>query len=245
MENTKDKDYWQKKGQGHRERLREKYQQVGLDGFSDVEVLEFLLCIGTPRRDVKEIAKEVLKRFKSLSGALSQPKEKLMEIKGIGQKNVLYLLLIRDVAKRYLQDKLKEGPVFLNSNNVYEYLGYSMSDLKREVFKVLLLNAKNRLIEDIDLFQGNQKESAVYPSEVIRICLEKGASSVILVHNHPSGDTKPSLEDKDITKRLVWAGRLMDIKILDHIIIGNKEYFSFKDSGLMDEYSFQYDQRFR
>lgn len=239
-----DKEYWSQKGKGHRERLRDKYSKFGLDGFSDEEVLEFLLTIGTPRKDVKGIAREALKQYKSLSGVLSLSKERLMEIDGIGPKNVLYLTLIRDVAKRYLKDKAKQEVNFLKSRDVYDYLMFSMKDLKREVFKVLFLNNKNQLLEDLDLFQGSIRESVVYPREVMAMALEKHAASLIAVHNHPSGDTTPSIQDKDLTKRLVWAGRLLEIRVLDHLIVGQKGFFSFADSGLIEEYSKEYERKY-
>lgn len=239
----KDKGYWSQKGQGHRQRLRDKYAKFGLEGFSDEEVLEFLLTIGTPRKDVKGIARQALKQFKTISGVLSQSKERLMQIDGIGPKNVLYLTLIRDVAKRYLKDKASNQVSFLRSQDVYDYLLYTMKDLKREVFKVLFLNNKNNLLEDIDLFQGGIRESAVYPREIMAFALEKQAASLIAVHNHPSGDTTPSVQDKEITKRLVWAGRLLDISVLDHLIVGKDGFFSFADAGLIEEYSRDYERK--
>ncbi len=240
----RDKEYWSQKGKNHRERLRQKYSKFGLEGFSDEEVLEFLLTIGTPRRDVKEVAREALREFKTLSGVLSLNKEKLTRIKGIGPKNVLYLTLIRDIAKRYLKDKAKDSTNFSKSSDVYEYLQYSMKDLSREVFKVLFLNTKNQLLEDMDIFQGSIKESVVYPREVMAIALEKHAASIIAAHNHPSGDPTPSIQDKEITRRLVWAGRLMDIRLLDHIIVGKKGFYSFGDAGIIEEYSKEYERRF-
>ena len=149
------KEDWQKKGEGHRQRLRDKFIEGGLERFSDEEVVEFLLTLGTPRKDTKLQAREALKKFGSLSGVLSAPIGKLSEIKGIGQKNALYLNLAHQVAGRYLKDRARDKAFFGSSKAVFDYLFHSLRDLKREVFKVLFLNRKNQLIADQDLFLGS------------------------------------------------------------------------------------------
>jgi DNA repair protein RadC len=239
-----DKQDWQKKGQGHRLRLRDKFAEAGLERFSDEEVVEFLLTLGTPRRDVKPQAREALKKFGNLSAVLSAPKEKLMDIKGIGPKNALYLNLVHQVARRYLQDRAKGKAFFSSSRAVFDYLFHSMRDLKREVFKVLFLNRKNELISDQDVFLGSLTGSAIYPREVIRLALEHSAAALVFVHNHPSGDPAPSVEDRKLTRDLVWASQLLMIQVLDHVIIGNNTYYSFADEGLIRTYLEDFEQRF-
>ena len=239
-----DKEEWQKKGEGHRHRLRDKFIHGGLDRFSDEEVVEFLLTLGTPRRDVKTEAREAMKRFGNLSGVLSAPIEKLTQIKGIGEKNALYLSFIHHVAGRYLRDRAR-GKAFLSSSKaVFEYLFHSMRDLKREVFKVLFLNRKNELIMDQDVFLGSLTGSAVYPGEIMAIALENRAAALVFIHNHPSGDPSPSAEDKKLTRNLVWSSRLLMIQVLDHIIIGNNTYYSFADEGLIKNFVKEYEQKF-
>jgi len=147
-----EKEEWQNRGQGHRKRLRDKFAEGGLDRFSDEEVVEFLLTLGTPRKDVKLQAREALKKFGNLSGVLSAPISKLREISGIGPKNALYLNLVHQVAARYLRDKARNKSFFGSSKAVFDYLFHSMRDLKREVFKVLYLNRKNELIAEQDVF---------------------------------------------------------------------------------------------
>jgi DNA repair protein RadC len=231
------------RGTGHRGRLREKFLEGGIDRFSDEEVIEFLLTLGTPRKDVKLQAREAMKKFGSLSGTLSAPVSELTEIKGIGSKNALYLGLVHQVAGRYLRDKVK-GNVFFNSSKaVFDFLFHSMRDLKREVFKVLLLNRKNEFILDQDVFLGSLTGSAVYPREIMSLALEQKAASLVFVHNHPSGDPDPSSEDRDLTRSLVWCSRLLMIQVLDHIIIGNNSYYSFADEGLINLFIKEYDQR--
>ncbi len=215
-------------------RLRQKFAEGGLERFSDEEVIEFLLTLGTPRRDVKPQAREALKRFATLSGVLSAPTEKLLEIPGIGPKNVLYLSLVQQVAGRYLRDKAIGKSFFGSSRSVFDYLFHSMRALKREVFKVLLLNRKNELITDQDVFQGSLTGSAVYSREIVTLALEHKAAALVFVHNHPSGDPSPSPEDFSLTRELVWACQLLMIQVLDHVIIGRETYYSFADEGLIE-----------
>jgi DNA repair protein RadC len=232
-----------KKGEGHRHRLREKFIDGGLDRFSDEEVVEFLLTLGTPRKDVKPQAREALKKFGSLSGVLSAPINKLTKIKGIGPKNALYLNLSHQVAARYLRDRAKGRSFIGSSKAVFDYLFHTMRDLKREVFKVLLLNRKNELLDDQDLFEGSLTGSAVYPREVMTLALEKRAAALVFVHNHPSGDPSPSVEDKRLTRDLVWACQLLMIQVLDHVIIGRDTYYSFADEGIIKRFIDEYEQK--
>lgn len=239
-----EKEGWQEKGAGHRKRLRDKFAEAGLERFSDEEVVEFLLTLGTPRRDVKPQAREALKKFGTLSGVLSAPREKLRQIKGIGPKNALYLNLVHQVARRYLKDRAKGKTLFSSSKAVFDYLFHSMRDLKREVFKVLFLNRKNELLTDQDVFFGGLTGSAIYPREVVTLALDHGAAALVFVHNHPSGDPAPSSEDRKLTRDLVWASHLLMIQVLDHVIIGNNAYYSFADGGLIKDYIRQFEQRF-
>jgi len=236
-------EQWRKRVEGHRQRLRERFLEGGLSRFSDEEVIEFLLTLGTPRKDMKPCAREALRKFGTLSGVLSAPFEDLLEIKGIGKKNALYLKLVHQIARRYLRDRAKMKPFFTSSREIFDYLFHSMRDLKREVFKVLFLNRKNQLIKDKDIFHGSLTGSAVYPREIIIEALDSGASALVFVHNHPSGDPRPSKEDMRLTRDLVWASKLMTIDVLDHIIIGFNTYFSFADQGLINEYTQQYHER--
>jgi DNA repair protein RadC len=240
-----EKEDWQSRGRGHRERLRERFLSGGIERFTDEEVVEFLLTLGTPRRDVKPEAREALKKFGSLSGVLSAPLEKLMEIKGIGPKNALYLSLIHHVAGRYLRDRAVGRSFFGSSRAVYEYLFHSMRDLKREVFRVLFLNRKNELLTDQDVFQGSLTGSAVYPREIMTLALEYRAAALVFVHNHPSGDPTPSPEDQRLTRDLVWAASLLMIQVLDHVIIGQGTYYSFADDGMIRRFNGEFARAFQ
>ena len=222
--------------QGHRERLREKFRRSGLAGFLDYEIVELLLSIGTPRRDCKRPAREALKEFKSLRGVLEAPAEELQRIRGIGSRNAFGLRLIHEVSRRFLRDRMIGRPACHSSREVYEYLTHALRDQKREQFKVIFLDSKNQVLTEKTLFEGTVDSSAVYPREVIKDALRVGAAALIFAHNHPSGDPEPSLCDKEVTRDLVFAARLVEIRVLDHIVIGNNRYFSFADEGFIDEY---------
>jgi len=240
-----EKEDWQNRGEGHRQRLRDKFEEGGLDRFSDEEVVEFLLTLGTPRKDVKLQAREALEKFGSLSGVLSAPISKLTEISGIGPKNALYLSLVHHVAGRYLRDGARNKNFFGSSKAVFDYLFHSMRDLKREVFKVLYLNRKNELIADQDVFLGSLTGSAVYPREIMTQALECRAAALVFVHNHPSGDPSASAEDRKLTRDLVWASQLLMIQVLDHVIIGHNTYYSFADDGLIQAFIKDFQQTFQ
>jgi DNA repair protein RadC len=223
-------------GEGHRWRLREKFLIGGLQGFLDYEIVELLLTLGTPRRDCREPAKRAMERFKVLRQVLEADEAELQEIEGIGPHNVFGIRLVQEVSRRFLKEKMLSRPACHSSKEVFDYLYHSLRDAKKEQFKVLFLDAKNYILEEKTFFEGTVDSSAVYPREVIKAAIRFGASSLICVHNHPSGDPEPSESDREITKELVFATNIMQIKVLDHIIIGNNRYFSFADQGLIEDY---------
>jgi len=222
--------------EGHRRRLRQKFLQGGLAGFLDYEIIELLLTLGTPRKDCKSAAKKALKRFKTLSAVLEAAEEDLQEIPGVGPHNIFGIKLIREVSRRFLKDRMMSRQVCNSSQAVFDYLYHTMRESTREKFKVLFLDAKNRIIDERTIFEGTVDSSVVYPREIIRAALKFNAISLIFVHNHPSGDPDPSQCDRDITKDLVFSAGVMQIKVLDHIIIGRNCYFSFADEGLIEDY---------
>jgi DNA repair protein RadC len=219
------------KGQGHRQRLRERFLAAGLDGFQDYEVIELLLTLGTPRKDCKDAAKDIISRFKGLQGALEASPSELCEIDGVGPRNLLGLKLIKAVADRYLEKKLIRKNPINNSKELFDYLFHSIRDKRREYFKAVFLDSKNRVIASETLSEGTLTASSVYPREVILAALNHHAAALIFAHNHPSGDPKPSPEDMSITRQLVFAGRLMGMTVHEHIVIGDNRYFSFADQG--------------
>jgi DNA repair protein RadC len=172
-----------------------------------------------------------LKQFKTLQGVLEATPEDLGRVNGIGPKNLIGIKLIEAVTERYLSRKLERKNPLNNSRELFDYLYYSMRDKQRERFKVILLDAKNRVIVSKTLFKGTLTASSVYPREIVRTALNHQAAAVIFAHNHPSGDPKPSKEDFAITRQLIFACRVMGITVHEHIVIGNNQYFSFADQG--------------
>jgi DNA repair protein RadC len=219
------------KGRGHRHRLREKFLSAGLAGFHDYEVIELLLTLGTPRKDCKDAAKAALSRLKTLQGVLEAGVQELCRVPGIGPKNMIGIRLVRAVAERYLEKRLVLKDPIHNSRELFDYLYHGMRDKGRECFKVIYLDAKNRVIDAATLFEGTLTASAVYPREVVAAAIENRAAALIFAHNHPSGDPDPSSEDVAITRQLVFACQVMGITVHEHIVIGDGRYFSFADQG--------------
>ncbi len=219
------------KGEGHRQRLRERFLASGLSGFLDYEVVELLLTLGTPRRDCKDAAKAAIQKFKSLRGVMEAGVAELCTVKGIGPKNVFSIRLIQAVSERYLEERVLMKEPLNNSKALFDYLYSSMSSKHQECFKVIFLDAKNRVIAAEDLFKGTLTASAVYPREVVRAALDRHAAAVIFAHNHPSGDPEPSDADFSITRQLVFACLTMGILVHEHLVIGDNRYFSFADNG--------------
>ena len=222
--------------EGHRKRLRERFLKSGISGFHDYEVVELLLSLGTPRRDCKQAAKEAIKKFQTLRGVLEAPPEELQKISGIGAHSAFGIKLVQEVAREFLKAKMLEKPFYSSSQEVFDYLYHSMRGLKKEVFKVLYLTSQNQIIDAVDLSEGTVNSSSVSPREVIEGAIKNNAVALIFVHNHPSGVTDPSTNDKSLTRELVYAGRIMRIRVLDHIIIGDNRYYSFAGEGLIEEY---------
>ncbi|MFC1516697.1 DNA repair protein RadC [Thermodesulfobacteriota bacterium] len=231
------------KGEGHRNRLREKFLSSGLSGFHDYEVIELLLTLATPRKDCKSAAKRALKRFKTLQGVLEASSKNLCEVEGIGPKNQFGIKLIKAVAERFLEKKLIRKDPLNNSKELFDYLYLNIRDKNRECFKVLFLDAKNKVIAIETLFEGTLTASSVYPREVVRAALDHHAAALIFAHNHPSGDPKPSTDDVSLTRQLVLACRVMGITVHEHLIIGNNRYFSFADQGYLTRMTREFDMQ--
>jgi DNA repair protein RadC len=225
-----------KSQEGHRKRLRDRFNQSGLSAFLDYEIVEVLLTLGTSRKDCKPQAKEAVKRFKTLRGVLEAPAEELQKIKGITAHNVFVIKFMQEITRRFLKEQVLVKPYSRSSREVFDYLYHSMRDLKKEVFKVMFLDSQNHVIEIEDLFEGTLNASAIYPREVIQSAVKHSAAALIFVHNHPAGDPQPSDNDKQITQELVFAANIMQIKVLDHIVVGDNRYFSFADAGLIERY---------
>jgi len=222
------------KREGHRGRLRTKFLTAGLDGFLDYEVVELLLTLGTPRRDCKQLAKEALKKFVNLQEVLDASPEELQQVKGIGPSNIFGLKLFQAVSGRYQKGKLLKKKTLISPETVARFLREKLGREKKEYFVVLSLDSRNNLIKISDVSVGTLDTSLVHPREVFTEVLLAHAAQVILAHNHPSGDLEPSEEDLTITKKLVEAGKILGIEVLDHIIVSKEGFLSFKEKNLIN-----------
>lgn len=217
--------------EGHRARLKDRFASLGADGLADYELLELLLTYAIPRRDVKPIAKALILRFGSLAQVFEAEKKELTEVDGIGEHVASLLLLCNALGVHTTKSKLQQKPHMDNLDAVIQYLHARMDHLKHEEFHVLFFDVKSNLIADETLFKGTTSGAAVYPKEVVRKALSHGASSILIAHNHPSGDITPSPEDEDVTMRIAQASAIMDITLHDHLIIGKGGHYSFAENG--------------
>jgi len=218
--------------EGHRKRLREKFLDSGLSGFLDYEVIELLLTLGTPRRDCKQPAKEALLKFKSLTKVLDSTVEELQQIKGVGPSNVFGIKLFHAIFERYSKEKIQPDILLNSSSSIFNYLREKIGREKKECFVVLCFDTKSRLIVD-EVSIGTLNASLIHPREVFNLAVKNHTSHIIVAHNHPSGDPTPSPEDIATTKRLVEAGKILGITVVDHIVVTNNSYSSHKEMGLI------------
>lgn len=218
---------------GHRQRLRERFLKSAGDGFPDYELLELLLCMARPRGDMKPLAKALLREFGSFAAVVSAEPDALMKVPGIGEAAVAALKVARESAARLLRADVMDRPVLGNWQRVLDYCRATMAHDQAEQFRILFLNAKNALIADECQQKGTVNHTPVYPREVIKRALDLGASALILVHNHPSGDPEPSKDDIAITRDIRDAGAKLGIQLHDHVIVAKGGITSFKTRGLL------------
>ena len=220
---------------GHRQRLRERFQKAGLASLADYEVVELLLTLAIPRSDVKEPAKALIARFGNLRGILDAPTEQVQEIKGVGNVAPVALQIIRAAATLYLQQSTEGKNISADSQTLAAFWRMRIGSLVNEVFEVAYLDSGLRLVRDSveRLEEGTIDRATVYPRRVVESALRHGASAIVLAHNHPNGDVKPSEQDKLLTRALVMATETVQLKIIDHLIVSKDESFSFKKAGLL------------
>jgi len=215
--------------------LQGRFIRSGFEGFSDQETFELFVSLCLPRRGYRKLAKECLDRFTDLSGFLAASPQEL-ERAGVTPYCMFGIKLLHELPAEVLKKKIIEQPFYKSSHEVFDYLYYSMRDLKKEVFKAIYLNSRNQIIDTEDLFEGTLESIPISPREIVDSAIKHDSAAVIFVHNHPSGDTTPSKGDKQLTRDLVFIGNIIQIKVLDHIIIGGNKYFSFADEGLIEKY---------
>ncbi|MFW5794282.1 MAG: RadC family protein [Bacillota bacterium] len=210
------------------ERPRERLLAYGPDGLSNYELLAIILRIGRKNESVIDLSKRVINELNSLSDLREKTVAELVKIKGIGKTKAITILASLELGKRVLL--IKEDKLQINSpKSVYDLLNYDLKDLKQEVLIALYLDLKTNLIAKKEIFRGGLAQSLVHPREVFKYAVKYSAFQIILVHNHPSGDPYPSKQDLELTKIMKKAGKLLQINILDHIIIGKNSYLSINE----------------
>jgi DNA repair protein RadC len=214
---------------GHRQRLRERFEQSGFNGFHDYEVIELLLSYAIPRRDVKPLAKELMSRFGSLSAVVDAPLAHLKQVEGVGSHASVLLGMVPRLLDRYLQDRWKRNESFHSTQDAVRYLSSLLGTERTEVFSILALNSQNALIAAQEIQRGSVNRTAVFPRLVVEACLKHRATAVILAHNHPGGDPNPSSADRQLTRKLKRLLNDLDIQVHDHIIVAGLAHYSFAE----------------
>ena len=212
---------------------REKLLKYGVATLTDAELLAIFLRTGIKGCPVMELSKNVLQHFGSLRGLISADQKQFCAMKGIGITQFIQLQACTEMTRRYLLAELKAGYCFSSSETVKMYLQTELENTEREIFLVLFLDNQHRLIKQERLFLGTINKAMVYPREVIKEALACNAAAIILAHNHPSGVAEPSFSDRQITQAIKQAAELMEIRVLDHFVIGKGDYFSFAEQNLL------------
>ena len=217
---------------GHRGRVRERVLKAGTEPLADYELLELLLFYSIERIDTKPIAKRLLERFGTLGDVFAAEPEQLREFE-IDQRTLVHFKAMREVGRRLAERKVKDMPVLTNWQQLIDYCHAALAHEKTEQFRILFLDTKNVLIADEVQQRGTIDHTPVYPREVVKRALALNAAALILVHNHPSGDPKPSRDDIEMTREIKSAAGALGISIHDHLVIGRKGHASFRSLGLL------------
>ena len=218
---------------GHRDRLRERFLSGGPDALPDYELLELILFMAIPRRDVKPLAKELLARFGNLAGVLNAPLPELQKFDGLSDNTITALKAIQSAAFRMMKQEIMQKPILNSWARLMDYCAATMAHEQKEHFRILFLNKKNELIADEIQQTGTVDHTPAYPREIMKRALELGATAIILCHNHPSGDATPSEADIDMTYAIKAAGEPFKIVIHDHLVVSRNGTKSFKTMGLL------------
>lgn len=215
------------------EQPREKLLRSGAKSLSDAELLAIFLRTGVKGCSAVELAKQLLKKHGGLRALFNSSLEEFCQVKGMGAAKYTQLQAVLEMSKRYFWEDLAEQPVMNSADAAGQFLLSEMSHLSREVFSCIFLNNQHKLICYEELFFGTINQSPVFPREIAKRAMELNAAAVILAHNHPSGVAEPSMADKEITKVIRQALNVLDVRVLDHLVVGAQEVYSFADNGLL------------
>ncbi len=216
------------------ERPRERLFRDGPEALSDAQLLAILLRVGRPQASAVQVAMELLHHLDGLHGIANRGLGELCGVRGVGLAKAAQLKAALELGKRALTTPLSTGTRIGSSRDLFDYYYPRLRDLRHEVFKIILLDAKHAIIRDATVSEGSLTLSIVHPREVFNLAVRESAAAVIFLHNHPSGDPQPSSEDRALTARLVAAGEVLGIGVLDHLIVGDGRYISFADRGWLD-----------
>ena len=220
-------------GKGHRERLRNRLLTQGGDALQDHELVEYLLALAIPRKDTKPLAKQLIAQYGSLSAMFAADATSLTRQAGMGETSAAAIKIVQAAALRMLSEPVREAPILASWQSLLDYLRADMAHLTIERVRVLYLNAKNMLVLDEIASEGSIDQSAIYVREVLRRAMDVGAAAIILVHNHPSGDSAPSRQDIAMTREIAEAGKRLGISVHDHVIVGKDGFTSMRSQGLL------------
>jgi len=215
------------------ERPREKLLQLGATALSDAELIAIILRTGIAGKTALDLAREILLLHGGLRQLFNVSQTAFCDTQGVGEHTYAHLQAVKELGKRYLQDNIIKEEAILNINMTKQYIHNKLHDYTHEVFACLFLDSRNNIIKFLELFQGTINQAVVHPREVVKKTLFYNASAVILAHNHPSGDATPSQADIEITKRLKNALQLIDVKLLDHVIVGQQQAITLAESGYL------------
>ncbi|MFA9381953.1 MAG: RadC family protein [Acetanaerobacterium sp.] len=219
--------------EGHRERVKRRFEESGLDSFSDHNILELLLFYVVPRRDTNEAAHRLMERFGSLSAVLDAPVQEISEVVGVGKNAAVYLRLFSQVARAYFNDKLKEGIVLDSSDRVGEYLIPKYVGIMHELVLLVCLDSKSKVLSCTAVMEGTINATQVSVRKIVETAVRNNAAAVILSHNHPSGLAIPSRDDIATTMKIQQALALISVTLVDHVIVADNDWVSLRDSSYL------------
>jgi DNA repair protein RadC len=221
--------------------LQQKFLKSGLKGMSEAETLELLLSLYTPDKNFRKLAGRMLTRFNNLKGLLDASSEQVRQIPGVSSRDVLVLSAIQNLSQKYLAERILDGPLYEKGRVVFDYLYHEMRGLDSEQFKMICLDKSKKIVKTLDILTIKPDTSiAVSTRAAIEQVILLGCQYFIVAHNHLSGDSKPTQKDKTITRDLVFAGMIIQIRLLDHVIIGKDSFYSFSNEGLIEEFEAEF-----
>jgi len=227
--------------EGHRQRLRQKFLDHGLDKLTDDEIVELLLTIATPRRDCKQAARDALAQMGGLAKVLEASVEELTRINGIGPTNAMGITMIQQVARKFLRERLMRADYLDSFSDALDYFTHAMKEARAETAHVLYLSSQNAILAEDRFGSSSPGSVEINPRQVIQSAYKHSAAGVVMAHNHPGGDSKPSPDDIRVTANLYFALRFAGLWLRDHLVVTSQSHFSFMKEGLISSFEKKYE----